>query len=225
MHGGLTRERIVAAGISLADRHGLSAISFRRIAAHLGSSPMALYHYVPSKRELLNLILDALQSEFTWPEVAFDDWRGLLGHFARENRQGLKRHPWASALHAADPEYGPECIRTLDLLLAALSRFGLDVRTATRALGILFVFANGFVAAEIGRGAGTAKGARHAFRQPRFSRAVLATLRYPHVSRFVSLGAELPDDDAFERALHWILDGIEAELEERAKRVVRRRSA
>src|SRR5690348_243972 len=57
---GLSRDRIVAAGIAVADRDGLSAVSIRRIAAQLNASPMALYYYVPSKRDLLNLILDAL---------------------------------------------------------------------------------------------------------------------------------------------------------------------
>lgn len=210
---GLTRERIVAAGITLADRHGLAAVSIRRIAAQLGSSPMALYHYVPSKRDLLNLILDALNAEFEWPAPKFTDWRSTLTHFARESRCSLKRHPWASALRAADPEYGPQCIRALESLLTALSEFGLDTRTATRALGVLFVFVNGFVAAETAQ-AGTRplKKGPSAANQPRFSSAVLATGKFPNVARFLAMGAELPDDDGFERALNWILDGIEADL-------------
>jgi AcrR family transcriptional regulator len=225
---GLTRERIVAAGVALADHHGLAAVSVRRIAARLGSSPMALYHYVPSKRDLLNLVLDALNTEFEWPAAGFPNWRSTLGHFAREGRRGLKRHPWASALRAADPEYGPECIRTLEFLLATLFEFGLDIRTATRALGVLFVFVNGFVAAETaGTGIHPSKSRRRAVPQPRFSHAVLATGKYPNVARFVEMGAELPDDDAFERALRWILDGIEADLEihVRNQTAKRRRSA
>ena len=210
---GLTRERIVGAGIALADRHGLAAVSIRRIAAQLGSSPMALYHYVPSKRDLLNLILDAINAEFAWPAARSADWRSTLSHFARESRRSLKRHPWAGALRAADPEYGPECIRTLESLLKTLSEFGLDTRTATRALGVLFVFVNGFVAAETGQAMlQDSKGRRHTANQPRFSSAVLATGKFPNVARFLAMGAELPDDDGFERALHWILDGIEADL-------------
>ena len=209
----LTRERIVAAGIKLADQYGLEAVSIRRIAAQLGSSPMALYHYVPSKRDLLNLILDALNADFEWPAAKFTNWRSVLSHFARESRSSLKQHPWSSALRTADPEYGPECIRTLELLLTSLSEFGLDMRTATRTLGVLFVFVNGFVAAEIANaGARASKGRRRAAHQPRFSSAVLATGKFPNVSRFVQMGAELPDDDGFERALNWILDGIEADL-------------
>ncbi|HEX4769981.1 MAG TPA: TetR/AcrR family transcriptional regulator [Bryobacteraceae bacterium] len=210
---GLTPERIVAAGIALADQYGLAAVSIRKIAAQLGSSPMALYHYVPSKGDLLNLILNALDAEFKWPADKFTDWRSILTHFARESRRCLKRHPWASALRAADPEYGPACIRTLEVLLNTLSEFGLGMRTAARALGVLFVFVNGFVAAETSEtGIRPVKGKRRAVHQPRFSRVVLATGNFPNVSRFVEMEAELPDDDGFERGLNWILDGIEADI-------------
>jgi AcrR family transcriptional regulator len=214
---GLTRESIVAAGIALADEEGLEAVSIRRIAAQLGSSPMALYHYVPSKSDLLNLILDALSAEFEWPAKRFRDWRSTLSHFAGETRRSLERHPWASALRAADPEYGPVCIRNVELLLTALSEFGLDTRTATRSLGVLFVFVNGFVAAEsVAAGRRGPKGQQRATHQPRFSRAILASGDFPHVDRVVEMSAELPDDDGFERALNWILDGIEADLAAKA---------
>lgn len=191
--------------MSIADRYGLAAVSIRRIAAQLESSPMALYHYVPSKRDLLNLMLDACHAEFAWPAESITSWRGVLSHFARESRRSLKRHPWASTLRAADPEYGPGGIRTLESLLARLFQFGLDMRTAIRAIGVLFVFVNGFVTAE--------NAPRKLAHQPRFSKAILATGKFPNVTRFVEMGAELPDDEGFERALNWILDGIEADLQ------------
>jgi AcrR family transcriptional regulator len=223
----LTLERIIAAGITLADQHGLTAVSIRRIAALLGSSPMALYYYVPSKRDLLNLVLDALNAEFEWPATSLTSWRSTLSHFAKESRRCLKRHPWASALRAADPEYGPECIRTLESILTTLSRFGLDMRTASRALGVLFLFVNGFVAAETADAAPRPSKRRQPVHHPRFSNAILATGKFPNVARFVDMDAELPDDDSFERALKWILDGIEADLGSnvRTSTTKRRRSA
>ena len=203
--------------MAIADEEGLAAVSIRRIAARLQSSPMALYHYVPSKRDLLNLILDAFNAEFEWPSAKFTEWRTALSHFAWENRRCLKRHPWASTLRAADPEYGPECIRTFEALLTTLSQFGFEIRTATRALGVLFVFVNGFVAAETGDLAiNHPKGSRRPTSQPRFSSAILKTGKFPNVARFVEMGAELPDDEGFERALNWILDGIEADTRNRA---------
>ncbi len=220
---GLTRERIVSAAIAIADAHGLSAVSIRRIAAQLDASAMGLYHYVPAKRDLLNLMLDATNAEFKWPATSIDGWRELLSHFAWESRACLKRHPWVGILRAGDPEYGPECIRILEELLTSLAQFGLDVRNAIRVLGVLFVFVNGFVAAENSnerRPKGRRKDkAKHRNRrlaegeQPVFARPVLATGKFPHVSRFIETGSELPDDEAFGRALSWILNGIAADIQ------------
>jgi len=212
---GLSRERIVAAAIALADQHGLPAVSIRKVAAELGSSPMALYHYVPNKRDLLNLMLDATCEEFQWPSETFGAWRDALSHFAWESRRRLQRHAWISVLSADAPEYGPECIRIFEAVLTSLSHFGLDMRTATRGLGALFVFVNGFVAAETTSGSGLRHPRQRRSRAPLpvFSRAVLATGKFPHVARFVEAGSELPDDEAFRRALNWILNGMASDFQ------------
>ena len=47
----LSREKIVAAAIAIADREGLAGVSIRRVAARLKTSPMALYYYVPTKHD------------------------------------------------------------------------------------------------------------------------------------------------------------------------------
>jgi AcrR family transcriptional regulator len=211
---GLTRERIVAAGIVIADQDGLARVSVRRIAAQLDSSPMSLYHYVPSKRDLLNLMLDAANADFAWPAKTITDWRGVLRHFAWESRRCLKQHPWVNQLRASDPEYGPESIRILEWLLTSLSRVGLDVRTAIRVIGVLFVFVNGFVAAESsGSSAPRIAGRRPSANQPAFAKAILATGNYPHVRRFIEMTAEIPDDQGFERALNLILNGVASEIQ------------
>src|SRR3984893_15078400 len=211
---GLTRERIVAAGIAIADQDGLARVSVRRIAAQLGSSPMSLYHYVPSKRDLLNLMLDATNADFAWPAKMITNWRGVLCHFAWESRRCLKQHPWVNQIRASDPEYGPESIRILEWLLTSLSRVGLDVRTAIQGIGVLFVFVNGFVAAESsGSSAGKSERRRPAVHHPNFAEAILATGNYPHVKRFIEMTAEIPDDQGFERSLNLILNGVASEIQ------------
>lgn len=55
----LTLEQIVAAGIELADNEGVEALSMRKLAQQLDVGTMSLYRYVPSKDDLLNLMLDA----------------------------------------------------------------------------------------------------------------------------------------------------------------------
>jgi AcrR family transcriptional regulator len=210
----LTRERIVAAGIAIADQDSLAKVSIRRIAAQLDSSPMALYHYLPSKRDLLNLMLDAVNAEFECPQNTIANWRGVLCHFAWESRRCLKQHPWVNQLRASDPEYGPESIRILEWLLTSLSRVGLDVRTAIRVIGVLFVFVNGFVAAESSEScAGKSAHRRPSVNQPNFAKAILATGNYPLVKRFIEMTAEDRDDQGFEHALNLILNGVASEIQ------------
>jgi AcrR family transcriptional regulator len=210
---GLSRERIVAAGIAIADRDGLARVSIRRIAAQLDSSPMGLYHYVPSKRDLLNLMLDAANADFEWPVKTITDWRGVLCHFAGQSRRCLKEHPWVNQLRATDPEYGPESIRILEWLLTSLASVGLDVRTAIRVIGVLFVFVNGFVAAESsGSSARQNEGRRLPVNHPNFAKAILATGNYPHVKRFIEMTAENRDDEGFQHALNLILNGVASEI-------------
>jgi AcrR family transcriptional regulator len=207
---GLTRERIVAAGIAIADRGGLAKVSVRKIAAQLDSSPMSLYHYVRSKRDLLNLMLDRANADFGWPEKTITDWRGVLCHFARESRRCLKEHPWVNRLRVSDPEYGPESIRILEWLLTSLARVGLDVKTAIRVIGVLYVFVNGFVADEE---SAPAAGETKALNQPNFATPILATGNYPQVQRFIEMSAEIHDDQAFEHALAVILNGVASEIQ------------
>lgn len=222
-NSGLTRERIVAAGMTIADKDGLAKVSVRRIAAQLDSSPMSLYHHVPSKSDLLNLMLDAANADFNWPAKTIADWRGVLCHFAWESRRCLKQHPWVNQLRASDPEYGPESIRILEWLLTSLARVGLDVRTAIRVIGVLFVFVNGFVAAESSQAAsaGKSQGRRASINNPNFAKAILASGNYPHVKRFIEMTAEIPDDQGFERALNIILNGVDSEIEIHGRRLRR----
>ena len=57
---GLSIDAIVGEAIELADAEGLAAVTMRRIAARLEVAPMTLYGYVPSKAELLDLMLDSV---------------------------------------------------------------------------------------------------------------------------------------------------------------------
>ena len=50
---GLSHEKIVAAGIDLADAEGLGAVTMQAVARSLGFTTMSLYRYVSSKDELL----------------------------------------------------------------------------------------------------------------------------------------------------------------------------
>jgi AcrR family transcriptional regulator len=53
----LTVDAIVDAACELIAEAGLAGLSMRRLGAALGVDPMAVYHHVPNKRELLSLVM------------------------------------------------------------------------------------------------------------------------------------------------------------------------
>ena len=63
----LSRDRVLAAAVELADAEGLASLSMRRLAGRLGVEAMSLYHYVRSKDELLAGSLDRVLSELELP--------------------------------------------------------------------------------------------------------------------------------------------------------------
>src|ERR1700744_2604797 len=87
-------EAVVQAAIALADAEGLEALSMRRVAEMLRLSPMSLYTYVPSKAELLDLMLDHVVGEIEEPKPGAGDWRAQVTQLARQRWLMAQRHPW-----------------------------------------------------------------------------------------------------------------------------------
>ncbi|MET0274631.1 MAG: TetR/AcrR family transcriptional regulator [Phenylobacterium sp.] len=115
----LTREGIVQAAITLADREGLEAVTMQRLAAVLNSKTMTLYRYAPSKDAILELMWDAAMGDP--PDVAEGGWRARLSAWGDGVRQRLDQHPWLIELVGATRSVGPRWTAWLDVGLAALS--------------------------------------------------------------------------------------------------------
>ena len=105
---GLTLERIAEAGIDLASRDGIEAVSMARLAAELGAGTMSLYRYVVSKDELLTLMVDTALGHPNAPDDARQaGWRAGLEWWARSVREVYRRHPWGLKVPITAPPLGP----------------------------------------------------------------------------------------------------------------------
>lgn len=122
--GGLTREAIVAAAVSIADRDGLEGVSMRAVARELGAGTMSLYRHVPGKDELLALMVDAVTAG-TAPELT-GDWREDLRRFAESEWEFGHRHPWT--LTVSRVVVGPATLASFETALAAAAQTGLPDR-------------------------------------------------------------------------------------------------
>lgn len=116
---GLTLERIVDAGIRVAQSEGVGALSMARIAKELGVGTMSLYRYVASKDELLTTMVDTGLGTPP-PAEPGDDWRAGLMRWAEGVRTAYQTQPWSLRVPISGPPLGPNNVAWLDNALQAL---------------------------------------------------------------------------------------------------------
>ncbi|GAB3164240.1 TetR/AcrR family transcriptional regulator C-terminal domain-containing protein [Myceligenerans halotolerans] len=132
----LSRDRVVAAAIDLADAGGVDAVSMRRLAAELGIDPMSVYRYVNGKDDLLEAMIDAVIARIE-PVTDAGDWRANARATMLAARATMLRHPWTAQLRKVRSTPTPAELRHLDTLLGILRDGGLDLALVHHAIHVL----------------------------------------------------------------------------------------
>lgn len=207
----LTRESVLAGAVELADRIGIEPLTIRRLAEHLGVKPMAIYHHVANKDEILDGMVDAVFSEFELPDPA-SNWRTAMRARAVSARAALSRHPWATALLDSRTNPGPANLRHHDAVLGCLRANGFSLAMTGHAYAVMDAYIYGFALQEAGLPGG-GEGAEITDLAAELMAQFASS--YPHLAEFTdeyvlrpgySFGAE------FEFGLELVLDGLEARL-------------
>ncbi|MGL5929027.1 MAG: DUF429 domain-containing protein [Dermatophilaceae bacterium] len=144
----LSRTRVVAAALALADDGGLGAASMRAVAGRLGVEAMSLYHHVRGRDDLLDGMVDAVFAEIHRP-AAGGEWRTELRRRSVSGREALRRHPWAVGLMDSRRSPGPGTIAHHDAVLGCLRTAGFDLATTGSAVALLDAHLYGFVLQEL----------------------------------------------------------------------------
>ncbi|HEV7707967.1 MAG TPA: TetR/AcrR family transcriptional regulator C-terminal domain-containing protein [Asanoa sp.] len=209
----LSREKIAATAIRLADAHGLDGLSLRKIAKELGVGPMRLYDYVLNRSELLDLMVDVVYARIAAADQ-HTQWRATVLAIAHATRAAALDHEWFADLLGGRPHLGPHALAVGEATAAALNQApavrGID--ELQRALGGLNAFIIGAVRREVterrtARSTGTDMAAFQTSLGPYLTR-MLNTGRYPTVARLVIDGAHLNAEETFNHNLTTVLDGI-----------------
>ena len=141
----LSRDRVLAAAIDVADTSGLGDVTMRRVAAELGVEAMSLYHHVSGKEDLLDGVVTALVGEIAAAaEPNGADWRENVRRRCLAAREVMLRHPWAPALLSTRTTVPPAVYLHYEALLAAMVDGGLSYALGHRALHALGSLALGF---------------------------------------------------------------------------------
>jgi len=89
----LGRDEIVDAAMRVTKRSGLGGLTMRALATELGVTPMAMYHHVPNKDALLQLVADTVVDQVEIPPSSVGGWSERLIALIRELRARLAEFP------------------------------------------------------------------------------------------------------------------------------------
>jgi AcrR family transcriptional regulator len=212
----LTKERVLAKAIAVADKDGIEALSMRKLGQALGVEAMSLYKHVGNKGELVAAMVNSVIEQFELPDDE-PAWDLAIRRCAVHAHDLLLEHPWACGLALVPSDMrtigGPR-IRYMEWLLRRLREAGFSPDLAYSAYHTLDSHIFGFTLWQLGHANAT-----QAFAAPdgepmeKFVERMLQQLRpvYPylaeHGEQHMAEGAPNGKQE-FEFGLDLILDGL-----------------
>jgi AcrR family transcriptional regulator len=129
----LTRDRVLAAAVALADREGAEALTVRRLAEDLGVHPTSLYNHVASKTAILDGVVERLFTEI--PAVPSDStWEQWVREVADSLRALARNHPGAFMVLTRRPAENDAAYDITEAGLAAFRGAGFSPLQAVQAV-------------------------------------------------------------------------------------------
>ena len=212
----LTTERVLEKAVALADRHGIEALSMRKLGQALGVEAMSLYNHVANKGELIAAMVDSVVERFELPDDE-PRWDAAIRRCAISAHDLLIEHEWACTLALLPSDVrklsGPR-IRYMEWLLRRLREAGFPPEVVYSAYHTLDSHIFGFTLWQLGH----AKAGRMMIRpegetMEEWAARMLAEVRprYPnlaeHAEQHMAAGAR-DGRQEFEFGLDLILDGL-----------------
>ncbi|MEV6961724.1 TetR/AcrR family transcriptional regulator [Streptomyces sp. NPDC051207] len=201
----LSQETIVRAALHILDSEGPQRLSMRRLAKELSITPMALYHHVRDRHELL-LLLVASRSQGRDRPVLPEDPRERLLAAAQLLHDVLAQYPFLNEILASPDLLAVSALWVMEALLDAAVQCGLTLEEAAQAHLAIWHFTVGVLLIR------TASRRHHAeLTRPTQREQVFATLSPDAFPRLTSLADRWPSltaRDTHRVALEDIVEGL-----------------
>jgi AcrR family transcriptional regulator len=121
----LSVDAVIGAGIRIADAEGLDAASMARVATELSVPTMTLYTYVPSRLDLVDLMVDEVLAGRGLDGHRPDGFRSRIHSYAERTFAAYRAHPWLAQVSPLRPPIGPGMLAEREYVLAAVAALGL----------------------------------------------------------------------------------------------------
>jgi AcrR family transcriptional regulator len=145
----LSREQIVKTAMEVLDGEGVTGLSMRKLAARLGAGATSLYWHVPTKDDLVDLLIDQVWGEIDVPEPELAGWRSGALLFGHSLRSAVLRHPWLPEVMYTRPSIGPNAMALGERGLVLFGAAGFTPREVDLAMGSVMSYVLGTASAEV----------------------------------------------------------------------------
>ena len=127
----LSKRAVTERALKLADADGLDALTIRKLAQHLGVTPMALYWHFRSKEDLLEGVSEQVWGELDVNVDATAPWWAQLRGLLESLVSVLRAHSSAAQLLLEHEKRNEAALRATEVTLGVLRGAGFDPQHAS----------------------------------------------------------------------------------------------
>ncbi|WP_327065053.1 TetR/AcrR family transcriptional regulator [Kitasatospora sp. NBC_01302] len=203
----ISREEIIGAALRLLDEEGVERLTMRRLATEIGSTPMALYHHVRNKDELLVLLLDDYATRtLRRPEALPAGARERVVAAADAIHAVLADCPWIVAVLTADDLMSRTALWFVEQIVAGLVDCGLTPDQAVHGYRAIWHYTAGEIMIRAAAARRRADDDRPTYRAAVF--ADLDAEELPRLAQVAGRWESLTAQDTYLSGLRALVDGL-----------------
>jgi AcrR family transcriptional regulator len=202
----ISREEVIGAARRIVDEEGVDRLTMRRLAAEVGSTPMALYHHVRNKEELLVLLLDDYATRTMRRPVLPARPRERVLVAATAIHEALAACPWIVEVLTADDLMSASALWFVEQIVGGLVECGLSPERAVHGYRAIWYYTAGEIVVRA-----TAARRRADQDRPTHREQVFAELdpdELPSLARVADRWAPLTAEDTYRDGLRALVDGL-----------------
>lgn len=203
----ISRAEIIRTALRIVTDEGVDRLTMRRLAAEVGSTPMALYHHVRDKEELLLLLLDDYAAQnLRRPSTPPADPRARVIAAATAIHEVLADCPWVVEVLTADDLMAKSALWFVEQIVDGLTACGLSLEAAVHGYRAIWYYTAGEVVIRA-----TAARRRTTDDRPTFRDRVFADLdphELPRLAEVADRWAPLTAQDTYTDGLTALLNGL-----------------
>ncbi|MGK4582198.1 TetR/AcrR family transcriptional regulator [Kitasatospora sp. HPMI-4] len=202
----ISREEIIGTALRILDEEGVDRLTMRRLASEIGSTPMALYHHVRNKDELLVLLLDDYATRtLRRPELPAPPCERVIVA-AEAIHEVLAACPWIVAVLTADDLLSKTALWFVEQIVDGLVDCGLTLDQAVHGYRAIWYYTAGEIAVRAAAARRRANDDRPIYRESVF--ADLDPDEVPRLAQAADRWEALTAQDTYSDGLRALVNGL-----------------